>query len=96
MATIHERLRGAAKAGSEAKLKALLRDTSVDALAKDDHGLTASGWAADRGYKSLARLIDAYALAQSEHVAIQAQVSSGLRADGRLHGCEARPIIKQD
>ena len=141
MASIHERLRWAAWAGSEIEIRALLREPGCDALDQDDRGLTAlmwaarngyeecvrlllpvsdalvqdkegwtalmwaawnghegclslllptsdalaennngftaSGWAAGRGHESLARLIDAYALAQKERVALEAQVGPG-------------------
>ena len=41
MASIHERLRGAAKAGSEIELRALLREPRCDVSAKDHRGITA-------------------------------------------------------
>ena len=49
MEDINERLREAARTGSEAELKALLRDPGCDALAKDSKGRTALMWAACMG-----------------------------------------------
>ena len=160
MATIHERLRKAAEAGSEVELKAFLRDPGRDALAKDGqgmtglmyaawsghvacieillpasnaltkshHGMTAlmgASWngheacvrlllpasaplakardgftagemASRHGHEGLARFIDAYALAQSEQVALGVAVRVGPRADGRPYECEAWRSPKLD
>ena len=96
MVDVHERLREAAKAGSEAELKAFLRDPNFDALAKDDDDLTASRLAADRGHESLTRFIDAYARAQVERADLEAQADPGAprgRAAPRVLGSA---IIKQD
>ena len=57
MDDINERLREAAKAGSGAKLKALLIDPGCDALSKGVHGMTALMWAAYHGKKACVRLL---------------------------------------
>ena len=48
-----------------------------DALAKNDDGLTAGGLASKHRHDGLARFIDAHALAQSEHAALERAVGSG-------------------
>ena len=48
-----------------------------DTLAQDDYGLAASRLAADCGHESLARFIDAYALARSEQAALGVAARSG-------------------
>ena len=57
MATIHERLRHAAQAGSEASLKALLRHPCGDARAQDQNGRTALMWAAWNGHEACVSLL---------------------------------------
>ena len=65
----------AASCGREACVRTLL--PASDPLAHADNGFTASGWAADRGHHFLVQVIDAYALAQSEHVALGVAVRVG-------------------
>ena len=61
--------------GDEACVSLLL--PLSDVLAQDRDGSTALRWAADRGHQSLARLIDAYVLAQVERKALEAQAGPG-------------------
>ena len=64
----------AAWSGHEACISLLL--PASDASAKAADGRTASAWAHHHGHESAARFIDAYALAQSEQVAIGVAVSN--------------------
>ena len=48
-----------------------------DVSEQDEKGRTADKWAADRGHESLARFIDAYALAQAERAALGVAAGSG-------------------
>ena len=57
MLDINKRLMNAARKGSEAELKALLRDPGCDVLAKDTNGLTALMWAIRGGQEACARLL---------------------------------------
>ena len=57
MASIHERLKEAAKTGSELELRALLREPGCDALAQDKEGWTALTWAACKGHEECVRLL---------------------------------------
>ena len=70
----------AASNGHERCVRLLVPES--DALAKDHKGLTASGWAADRGHHFLVQVIDAYALAQSEQVALGVAVCVGAPRGG--------------
>ena len=65
----------AAASDSDACVQLLLPVSDV--LAKDEHGSTASMWARREGCKSLAQLIDAYALSQTERAAIEVVLSPG-------------------
>ena len=57
MIVINERLWAAARSGSEAELKALLRNPGCDALAKDYRGTTALMLAAYHGHEACLRLL---------------------------------------
>ena len=57
MSHVNEQLRGAAKGGDEAQVKALLLDPKCDPLAKDLWGLTALMYAALEGYDSCVSFI---------------------------------------
>ena len=57
MASIHKRLREAAKAGSELELRALLREPGCDALAQDKFGMTALMHASVWGRESCVGLL---------------------------------------
>ena len=65
----------AACGGNDACVRILLPVSDV--LGKDNEGLTASALAKEKGYKSLAHFIDAYALAQSEQAAMNSPLYHG-------------------
>ena len=64
----------AAGNGQEDCIKLLL--AASDVLAKDLDKWTASSWAKNGGYKSVAQLIDAYALSQTEQASIEVAVNT--------------------
>ena len=74
MAAINERLREAARDGSEAELKSLLRNPGCNALSKTGHGLTALMCAALFGHEACIQLLlplsDARAKNKDGHTAL--------------------------
>ena len=68
MADINERLREAAKAGTEAELKAFRQKPGCEAFSQDKNGITALMWAALYGHEECVRLLlpVSNALAQNE------------------------------
>ena len=57
MATIHEKLREAAKAGSELELRDLLNDPEGDAWVQDNERMTTLMWAAIYGKEACVGLL---------------------------------------
>ena len=57
MASLHQKLRGAAMAGSELELKALLREPGCDALSKGKAGITALMCAAWNGHEGCIEIL---------------------------------------